>query len=159
MLAVDGTVSADTGTRPEPVPLVSLNSGMVGINPDDEVEDPGRFGVEYRHTPMGRWQLTPALGYARAEADASYTYLDLKRDFHLTERWTLTPSLGAGYYNASPQIRLGHELEFRTALELTWRVSGNFRVGAAIDHLSNSSLSDRNPGIESFILTVLVPVP
>lgn len=138
--------------------MLSLNSGLVGIDPDDNLDEPGRFGIEYRHTPLSKWKVRPALGYARAENDAQYTYVDLKRNFWLTDRWAVTPSTGVGYFDESEEIELGHEVEFRLAIETSYRVYKNLRVGVALDHLSNSSLSERNPGIESFIFSVLIPL-
>lgn len=138
--------------------MLSLNSGLVGIAPGDDVEEPGRFGIEYRHTPVSRWRIRPALGYALSENDAQYSYLDLKRNFWLTDRWVVTPSTGVGYFDSSPEIQLGHEIEFRLAIETSYRVYKKVRLGVALDHLSNSSLSERNPGIESFIFTLLIPL-
>lgn len=138
------------------VPLLSLNTGVVGL--DDRFERPARHGVEYRHTPFSKWQLSPSAGYAWAEDGASYTYIDVKRDFRLHERWFVTPSFGPGYFSEGSSLDLGHELEFRSGVEISYRFHGRFRVGLAVYHLSNGSIADTNPGAEGVVFHLLVPL-
>lgn len=137
-------------------PTLSLNSGMVGI--DDELEKPGRYGIEYRHRPWSRLALIPSVGYSRADNGATYTYVDVKRDFRLAERWTLTPSFGPGYFSEGGDLQLGHQLEFRSGLELSYRPGERWRLGVTIYHLSNGGLSEKNPGTEGVALHLLIPL-
>ena len=65
----------------------------------------------------------------------------------------MSPQWATGLYYRSPEFDLGGPLEFRTSLELSYRLAGGAQVGACLYHLSNGGLFDRNPGSESLVLT------
>jgi hypothetical protein len=66
-------------------------------------------------------------------------------------------SFAPGYYAQGQGKDLGYPLEFRSAIELGWRFH-DWRVGLELYHLSNASLSRHNPGEESLVLTVAIPL-
>ena len=59
-----------------------------------------------------------------------------------------TPSFGAGYYEDGDGKKLGHNIEFRTTLELSYQFKNKNRIGISFGHISNASLGDKNPGVE-----------
>lgn len=129
---------------------LELSAGQIGLA--DSLSDPLVLGVEYVLPPMGRWGLRPSAGYTWSDNDAHYGYVAVRRDFNPAGRWLLTPSFGAGLFTDSDQLRLGHELEFRTSLAIAYRFDNRYRLGAAVFHLSNGGISEINPGTESAVL-------
>jgi hypothetical protein len=67
-------------------------------------------------------------------------------------RLDLTPSFVPGVYRRGDGRDLGYPLEFRSQLELGWRLRGGQRVAVAVSHLSNAGLGSSNPGQESLTL-------
>ena len=68
-----------------------------------------------------------------------------------------TPSIGLGYYDNGSGKNLGNDLQFRTTLELSYKLKNENRVGISIGHISNANLGDKNPGVEIISLTYQVP--
>ena len=138
------------------VPMINLTFGKVGVL-DDEFET-DRYGIEYRFRPFEKWDLIPAIGYAFSVDDDSFFYADLRYDYWLSNRWVLIPSLGAGVFTNGEKIDLGNDFEFRSGLELAYRFNTNYRMGVALFHLSNAGLSDNNPGTESLVFSLSIPL-
>lgn len=138
------------------VPMINLTFGKVGVFDDEFKAD--RVGIEYRFRPFGKWNLIPAIGYALSEDDDSFLYADLRYDYWLSSRWVLIPSLGAGIFTNGEKLDLGSDFEFRSGLELAYRFNTNYRIGVALFHLSNAGISDNNPGTESLVLSLSIPL-
>ncbi|HKK56010.1 acyloxyacyl hydrolase [Marinobacter sp.] len=137
-------------------PLLNITVGQVGV--DKNLNEPWRFGMEYRFSPLTRFRLVPSTGVAVGENDASFIYTELRRDFRLTGDWLLTPSFGLGLFNNRPDLDLGKPVEFRSGLEISRQFGGGYRLGAAIFHLSNGGLADKNPGTEAVVVSFSVPL-
>lgn len=73
-------------------------------------------------------------------------------------RVTITPSFAPGAYASGSGLDLGYPLEFRSQLEASYRLGSRARVGLAFSHMSNAHLGDRNPGVETLLLNVSVPL-
>lgn len=139
--------------------MFNITAGQVGIA--DNLSGPQRYGVEYRFKPMQSpfgFHVIPGIGAASARNGANFIYVDIKHDFYLDKRWYLIPSFGIGGFRESDEIKLGSELEFRTGLELAYQFKNKYRIGVAIFHLSNGGIADPNPGTESLVLSVCIPI-
>jgi len=110
---------------------------------------PRRFSFLPRFVP----DLAPTAGVITGSQGSLYVYGGVHADLALGERWTFTPGWATGLYYRSPRFDLGGPLEFRTSVELSYRLVNGSRVGACLYHLSNGGLFDRNPGSESLVLT------
>lgn len=141
--------SDDTG-------FININAGYIGLM--NRAHDTLRYGLEYRHKPLTHWLIRPAVGGVTAEHDARYVYAGIRRDFPLGSRWIFTPGFDITSYRRGNGIDLGSELEFRTGLELSWRFSNAWRASFVFYHLSNGGIGDRNPGTNSAVIAVQVPV-
>jgi hypothetical protein len=122
-----------------------------------EIVDPNPRGLvsfEYRYA-AGRYRPSPWLA-AEATGNDRFFGFGAFVDVPLGRRLVLTPALGAGIYLDHGGIGLGWHLEFRSSIELTWRV-GATRLGAGIAHYSNAGLGDTNPGTEAFRVVWVVP--
>ena len=135
--------------------LINFNVGEVEIL--DSETNP-RYGMEYRHSPIGCWNLLPSAGFAFSENDASYLYVGLRRDFLLKPNWLLTGSFDAGAFEDGEGLALGHTVEFRSGIEIAFEMKTGSRLGLGFFHLSNGSISDENPGTEALVFAVMLPL-
>jgi len=135
-------------------PLLSLAFGAVQIFDNHQELF---WGVEYRPAfqifHVGPWFL-----FGTGKNDEFYAAIGALMNVELGRGWTFTPSFGAGYYNASSGLDLGFDAEFRSAVELTRCFGNGQRIGLCFAHLSNGSLSDKNPGTESIGLNYAFPL-
>ena len=72
-------------------------------------------------------------------------------------KYFITPSFGAGLYDDGSGKKLGNDIQFRTSLELSYKLNNDRRIGISFSHISNANLGDKNPGVE--ILSVLYHIP
>lgn len=149
------SLAADEAQTNAPSRL-ELSVGQVGIA--ESLDDPLRVGIQYSFRPVTAWKLSPGLGFIWSENGARYVYTNVQRDFMLTDRLALTPSFGVGLFDDSDDLRLGHELEFRSGLSLAYQFANEYRLGAGVFHFSNGGLGDRNPGTESALVFLSVPL-
>lgn len=140
-----GASVADAPPRPDTRPRLELSLGVLDAFDGPR---PGATGVEYRWPPLGRWSLAPGAGLLAGADGSRYAYADLSRRFALGPAWFATIVFGAGYFHDGSVVQLGHELMFRSGLEIGRALDDRWRVGLAIEHLSNGSLADHNPGTE-----------
>ena len=96
--------------------------------------------------------------FGTGKNDEFYAAAGVLADVELGRGWVVTPSFGAGYYNASSGLDLGFDAEFRTAVELARRFGRGQRLGLCFAHLSNGSLSDTNPGTETLGISYSFPI-
>ena len=156
LLLVGGPLSAAAAHEwfaPDP-PLFSLSTGAAQIfDSHQEVY----WGLEYR--PAFRFfHLGPWLFFGTGKSDEFYAAVGVLLNLELGRGWVLTPGFGGGYYNASSGLDLGFDAEFRTGVELAKRFPNGHRLGLSLAHLSNGSLSDKNPGTETLGLVYSIPL-
>ena len=138
-------------------PMLNLTAGIIGVL-DGAPKNANRFGIEYRAKPITSWKIIPAYGYSWSINGTKYIYSDLKHDFNFLNNWVFTFSLGTGLFDNNDNLDLGHAIEFRTGFELTYRFKNDYRLGLSAYHLSNSRLSSKNPGTESIVASLLIPL-
>ena len=68
-----------------------------------------------------------------------------------------TPSFAFGYYNNGSGKDLGHDIQFRTTLELSYVLTNQNRIGISFGHISNANIGDKNPGVEILSLNYQIP--
>jgi lipid A 3-O-deacylase len=137
-------------------PRLNLSIGHAGVA--DGLDHPYRFGVEYSARPLTRWKLIPNIGFVWSISNSNYTYAGLQRDFTLGDNLILTPSFDLGFYEGSEELQLGHHLEFRSGLTIAYVSADGYRLGVALYHLLNGGIAEHNPGTESAVLAVSVPL-
>jgi hypothetical protein len=115
------------------------------------------LGLQYR---IGRntGPLHPLLGAMATTDGAFFVYAGFGIDIRLGGRFVLRPSLAPGLYHQGQAKDLGSTLQFRTGVEVAWRLSSGFRLGVEMDHISNGGYADTNRGAESLMVTVAVPL-
>ncbi len=140
-----GASLADAPRQPDTWARLELT---VGVLEAFDGPRPGATGVEYRWRPLGRWALAPGAGLLAGADGSRYAYADLSHRFTLGPAWYATIVFGAGYFHDGSIVQLGHDLMFRSGLEIGRSLGDRWRAGLAFDHLSNASLADHNPGTE-----------
>ncbi len=113
--------------------------------------------LEYR--PAFRWyHVGPWFSIGTGRHDEFYAALGILVDIELGRNWVLTPGFGGGYYSAARGLDLGFDAQFRSGFELSKRLPHGQRLGIAFSHLSNGSLSRRNPGTETLGINYGIPL-
>ena len=131
----------------------------VAVGSFDLVQDhdqAAELRVEYRFDKKF-WIVKPFVGAMGTTDSAFYGYAGILTDLYFGKRWVLTPSFAAGYYDNGDGVDLGHELEFRSSIELSYRFDNRTRLGVSFYHLSNASIGDINPGTE--VLSIVYSIP
>jgi hypothetical protein len=115
------------------------------------------FRLEYRGSEKF-WIFRPLGGVMATTDKGFYAYAGTGIDVFLGRRVVITPSFAPGYYHKGGGLDLGHKLEFRSQLELSYRFDNRSRLGVAVSHMSNASIGDTNPGTEAAMFTYSIPI-
>lgn len=127
---------------------IALSAGSFDVlNTTRSVE----VGFEVRFAPRA-FELRPVIGVAANSDEGGYVLAGLRRDFDVGERWILTPHFGVTLIEEGDGKDLGHVVEFRSGVELAFRLNQRSRLGISFYHLSNAGLDETNPGSESLVL-------
>jgi lipid A 3-O-deacylase len=114
-------------------------------------------GLRYRR-PAWAWIHFTAGGTATS-AGSRYAFAGLSLDVPVGRRLILRGSFAPGYYSPGRFGKdLGHSLEFRSAVELSVPLGGRRSIGIEYSHVSNAGLGSINPGQESLVVTLALPV-
>jgi len=156
-------VAAPLAAAPSPWRLGAPERVVASSDVLDPLVDGGSYeiGAELRFAPR-RFRLlpralpdaVPTAGVITAARGSLYLYGGLRFELPLGRRWMISPSTGAGvYYRSSSGFDLGGPVEFRSGIELSYRLPNGSRMGVCLYHLSNADIFEKNPGSESLILT------
>ena len=89
---------------------------------------------------------------------ATYLYAGIATDILIFPKIFITPSFSSGIYTKRKSIELGFPLEFRSSIEASYRFKNFSRLGLMFSHISNGSLSKKNPGAECLIIFYMIPI-
>jgi hypothetical protein len=89
---------------------------------------------------------------------SGYVGLGLGWEYYLTKQIVIIPSFSPGFYWKGKGRDLGCPLEFRSAIECAYEMENKMRVGFQVGHISNAHLSNRNPGLNTYVLCVALPL-
>lgn len=89
---------------------------------------------------------------------ATHIYSGLYYDIPLTDFLYLTPSFAPGLYVKNKSKDLKFALEFQSQIEISFKFANGARVGISFNHMSNATLGEENPGVESLALTYIIPL-
>ncbi len=153
LVAVAGAPGRARADADDPA-FVSLGLGYYDIN--RQTNEAVDFRLEYRHGEK-LWIFKPWVGIEGTSDGAVYGAGGILVDVFFGRRVVVTGSFGAGYYEEGGGKDLGHEIEFRSQIEIAYRFDDRSRLGLAFSHISNASIGDSNPGVE--ILNVYYSIP
>jgi len=122
----------------------------------DDNEGAAEARLEYR-SDLRLWIFKPFSGLMFTGDSAVYGYGGMLVDVFFGRHIVFTPSFAAGLYHDGGGKNLGHAVEFRSQIEVAYRLAGRTRLGVGLSHISNAGLDDRNPGTNALMATYAVP--
>lgn len=149
------TAPAAAQDRSDDPAFISVGVGYYdAFQAEDEALD---FRLEYRHDKKF-WIFKPWAGIEGTSDGAIYGLAGVLVDLFFGRRIVVTPSIGAGLYHDGNGRDLGGTIEFRSQIEIAYRLNDRSRLGIAISHISNAGLGDDNPGTEIVTLYYSAPL-
>lgn len=147
MVAVPGRVHAEHNSNTDPA-LLSVSAGAYDFN--RQRDEGSEFRIEYRSNKKVYSVFKPFVAVAYTSTSQGFIGAGFLVDYDLSPDMVLTASLAPNYYwGGDSDLDLGHEVEFRSQLEVAYRFHDRSRLGVAISHYSNAGLGSSNPGTET----------
>ena len=131
-------------------------AGMFDFSDDGKKSN--LFGVQhinenlYRESFLGT--LQPVTGAFITADNAGYIYTGFQIP-NKSGALTFTPSFTPGLYSEGDGKDLGHVIEFKTEIQISYELSNNSEIGISYNHISNASLGDKNPGANSYTINFI----
>ena len=139
-----GSASADN---------LNFYTGMFDFSDDGKKSN--LFGVQHINTEDIYFEnLQPVTGAMITADNATYFY----KGFQIQNgdgAFKFTPSFTPGLYFEGDGKDLGHVIEFKTELQISFEISSNSELGFSYNHISNASPGDKNPGANSYMFNFL----
>ena len=135
---------------------INFYTGMFDFS--DDKKRSTLFGIEhqdenlYRDTFLGR--VSPVTGMMITADNATYFYTGVEANLDLGP-FKLTPSFTPGIYSQGEGKDLGHPLEFKSEVQISFDLSDDTHLGMSYNHISNASLGSKNPGANSYMFNFL----
>ena len=116
------------------------------------------FGFQHQNEMLKRdsffGNISPITGGFITENSAAYIYSGIEWNINMGS-FEFTPSFAPGLYHEGDGKDLGHVLEFKTEVQLSYSFSKDTSFGISYNHVSNASLGDKNPGANSYEFNLL----
>ena len=120
----------------------------------DDKQSATLYGFQHQNEALERntflGNISPITGGFITENSAAYIYSGVEWNFKMGPI-EFTPSFAPGLYHQGDGKDLGHILEFKTEVQLSYSSSEDTSFGAYYNHVSNASLGDKNPGANSYM--------
>jgi len=116
------------------------------------------FDIDYRSGLNLLWVVRPHVGVLAAGDGDYYAYGGFVADIPVMGPFVLTLNTAIGGYGGNG-YKLGSHFEFRNGAEISYRLPGDWRVGAGFYHISNAGITRENGGSESALFVVTAPLP
>lgn len=135
---------------------IVLNVGAFDVSQEDN--EAVLYGLEYRFADVA-YGIRPTVGGFATTDSGLYGYAGIHWEALEWEGFYLTPNFVVGAYSQGSNGKdLGHGLEFRSGLEISYDVYEDYRVGVAYNHLSNAGIGNDNPGTETLVFSYQIPL-
>jgi lipid A 3-O-deacylase len=144
-------------------PMVSLGLGATDVLAE-QARSAADYRLEYRSglslLPFGEdyLKLKPWAGLEGTTRQSLWTGGGFLADIPLGAHFVLSPSFGVGYYYRGNGKNLGSAAEFRSQIEGGYVFDNKTRLVGSFSHMSNASLTQRNPGTEAAVVSFQVPL-
>ena len=134
----------------------SVYTGMFDFS--DDGKKASLIGFQHQNENLNRdtflGNLSPITGAMITADNASYFYTGVQAEYKIGSL-NITPSFAPGYYSQGDGKDLGHELEFKSEVQVSLDLPKDSQFGFSYNHLSNASLGDKNPGANSYMFNFL----
>tara|TARA_B100001996_G_scaffold148881_1_gene113305 strand:+ start:59 stop:562 length:504 start_codon:yes stop_codon:yes gene_type:complete len=134
----------------------SFYTGMFDFSDDGKKSN--LFGIQhinenlYRESFLGR--LQPVTGAFMTADNAAYIYTGFQIPYE-SGSLKITPSFTPGLYDDGDGKDLGHVIEFKSEIQISFNLTSDSEIGISYNHLSNASLGSKNPGANSYIINFI----
>jgi hypothetical protein len=149
-------VSADEFKLEDKSTEFSIFTGMFDFS--DDGKRSALLGLQHQNENLNRdtflGNLSPITGALITSDNAGYIYTGIQAQYKIGIL-NITPSFTPGLYHEGDGKDLGHMLEFKSEVQLSFDLSKNTELGFSYNHLSNASLGDKNPGANSYMFNFL----
>ena len=98
--------------------------------------------------------ISPITGGFITENSAVYIYTGFEWNVDMGGL-IFTPSFAPGLYSEGDGKDLGHILEFKSEVQVSYEFSKNSSLAISYNHISNASLGNKNPGANSYMFNFL----
>ena len=116
------------------------------------------FGIQHQNESLTRNSflgiISPVTGVMLTADSASYIYTGIQAQYNIG-KLKIIPSFTPGIYGEGDGKDLGHVVEFKSELQLSFDLFENSEFGFSYNHISNASLSEKNPGANSYMFNFL----
>ena len=131
---------------------VNVYTGMFDFS--DDGKRSALVGFQHQNENLNRntflGNLSPVTGALITEDNAAYIYTGVQAQYKIGSL-NFTPSFTPGLYHEGDGKDLGHVIEFKSELQLSFDLSDTSLLGFSYNHISNASLGDKNPGANSYM--------
>ena len=136
---------------------IALSIGQGNIAGSGNAEQTVEFNAEYRFHEIYQG-VRPTFGLRYDSESALYGFAGINYEIDLSDKWVISPSFMAGLYSQGASHDLGGALEFRSGIEVDYKMENEARVGLIFTHTSNAGIYDENPGMESLSIVYSHPI-
>ena len=130
----------------------NIYSGMFDFSDDGKRST--LIGFQHQNTDLNKdtflGNLSPITGLLFTSDNAAYVYTGVQAQYSIGAL-NIIPSFTPGFYNQGDGKDLGHAIEFKSEIQLSLDLPRDSQFGFSYNHLSNASLSDKNPGANSYM--------
>ena len=116
------------------------------------------IGIQHQNENLTRnsflGTISPVTGFMFTADNASYVYTGVQAQYSIG-KVNIVPSFTPGLYGEGNGKDLGHIIEFKSELQLSFDLFSNSELGFSYNHISNASLGDKNPGANSYMFNLL----
>ena len=130
----------------------NVYSGMFDFS--DTGKKSALIGFQHQNEDLNKdtflGNLSPITGVFVTADTAAYIYTGVQANYKLG-KINFTPSFAPGLYGKGDGKDLGHIVEFKTELQISFNFLSDSQLGFSYNHLSNASLGNKNPGANSYM--------
>ncbi len=134
----------------------SVYTGMFDFSDDGKKST--LIGFQHQNENLNRdtflGNLSPITGALLTADSAGYIYTGVQAQYKLGVL-NFTPSFTPGLYFEGDGKDLGHVIEFKTEIQISYEFSNNSEIAVSYNHISNASLGDKNPGATSYMFNYI----
>ena len=116
------------------------------------------IGLQHQNENLQRdsmiGNISPITGGFITENSAAYIYTGFEWNVEMGAL-TFTPSFAPGLYHEGDGKDLGHVIEFKSEVQLSYEFSKDSTIGVSYNHVSNASIGDKNPGANSYMFNFI----
>ena len=131
---------------------LNVYTGMFDFS--DDGKSSSLIGLQHQNENLNRdtflGNLSPVTGFLITADNAGYIYTGVQAQYKVGAL-NFTPSFTPGLYHHGNGKDLGHILEFKSEVQLSYDLFENTELGFSYNHISNASLGDKNPGANSYM--------